>query len=502
MPKQIVNTGGTINYRYFGGARSVKILSSTDIEYYIAGMVIKQTGVVKSYQTANGYAVPNSNGSSVDYFYNVKDWLGTNRAVISATGQMVNALDMDPYGKKLPGRQVFASNYEGYRYQFTGHETDGETGYQYHGARYYAEELGRYMGVDPLAMKFANWSTYNYTMSNPIMMTDPSGMGPQGWGGTEKTENGVKTVSWTYSESITADNYKSKGYTEYMEEGWRDNFTGFESGAAPAYFTAGGDVVAGKNLPEFEVNSSSGTISNPSPRTDLYVQDANPWKRSPLMTSFDFGGTGSGNIYSGGMGRPGGPPTGAERLAKYMMYGLAAIVCAPAIIELGVFAAPAVQSGVVTTGVGLYKGGKMIYDGAKTGYTYSYKGLSYYHNTFGKTGGYLNIGTNYVTQSISNGSMNPLDHNVIEYGVSAFIGEAKIQNQCIIGGTGGLVNWTPNAQVPFKHLFNRNIGVTLGNVVNGGLTPLYNLAGPVPGYLMGNSQQAVGGYFLNKLEGK
>lgn len=48
----------------------------------------------------------------------------------------------------------------------------------------------------------------------------------------------------------------------------------------------------------------------------------------------------------------------------------------------------------------------------------------------------------YVTQSISNGSMNPMDHNVFEYGISAVIGKASIENQCYIGGSGGLFNFT------------------------------------------------------------
>ena len=77
---------------------------------------------------------------------------------MNAAGVVQNATDYYPYGKPMPGRSHYGTNHEGYRYQFTGHERDGETNYQYHGARYYDEDLARYMSVDPWAMQFHAWS--------------------------------------------------------------------------------------------------------------------------------------------------------------------------------------------------------------------------------------------------------------------------------------------------------------------------------------------------------
>ncbi|HTG55269.1 MAG TPA: hypothetical protein VL943_03290 [Niabella sp.] len=143
LPVSITNNNGQHNYRYFAGARSVKEISATDREYYIDQVILDQNGTVKSYQTATGYATPA--GSSADYFYQVKDWLGSMRVTLSSNGQIRNAVDYYSYGKKMPARNAFATNQEGYRYQFTGHERDGETNCQYHGARYYDEDLARYM---------------------------------------------------------------------------------------------------------------------------------------------------------------------------------------------------------------------------------------------------------------------------------------------------------------------------------------------------------------------
>lgn len=178
LPVSITNASEQHNYRYFGGTRSVKEISATDREYFIDQVILDQNGAVKSYQTVAGYAVPNVNGTSADYFYQVKDWLGSPHITLNAAGAIQNALDYYPYGKKMPARSWFSTNYEGYRYQFTGHEKDGETNYQYHGARYYDEDLARYMSVDPWADKYANWSTYNYAMNNPTKFIDPTGKGP------------------------------------------------------------------------------------------------------------------------------------------------------------------------------------------------------------------------------------------------------------------------------------------------------------------------------------
>lgn len=193
MPQSITNGSGMKSYRYDNkGQRIVKRNSATDIEFYLDDVILATNGMVKSYQTKEGYAVPLPTGTSVNYFYNIKDWLGTNRVVLNASGVRVNVTDHYAYGLKMPLRN-YNGDVEGNRYQFTGHEFDGETNYDYHGARYYNRELGRYMSVDPLAQQFASWSTYNYCMGNPVNLIDPTGKGPEdpptktysGAGGTE-----------------------------------------------------------------------------------------------------------------------------------------------------------------------------------------------------------------------------------------------------------------------------------------------------------------------------
>ncbi|GAA0875019.1 hypothetical protein GCM10009118_14270 [Wandonia haliotis] len=209
LPVSITNNSGTKNYRYSAnGVRTVKENSSYDIEYYLDDVILDNFGNVKSYKTPEGYVTPFFFDGEVnmEHYYHVTDWLGTIRGVIDQNGTLLNATDHYPYGMRMPGRS-FISDAEGNRYQFTGHEHDGETGYDYHGARYYNSELGKYMSIDPLAAKFPAWSPYNYVLGNPVMYIDPDGRAPQDW---VLKDNG--TIYWDNNANDQASTKEGETY--------------------------------------------------------------------------------------------------------------------------------------------------------------------------------------------------------------------------------------------------------------------------------------------------
>ena len=60
--------------------------------------------------------------------------------------------------------------------EFTGKETDCETGFSYFGARYYDPTLlTGWTAVDPMADKYPSLSPYNYCAWNPMKIVDPDG---------------------------------------------------------------------------------------------------------------------------------------------------------------------------------------------------------------------------------------------------------------------------------------------------------------------------------------
>ena len=79
---------------------------------------------------------------------------------------------------------------------FTGKETDCETGYSYFGARYYDPSLlTSWTAVDPMSDDYPNMTPYHYCHWNPIRLTDPTGMSDEGW------QLELTTGVWTRTDS-------------------------------------------------------------------------------------------------------------------------------------------------------------------------------------------------------------------------------------------------------------------------------------------------------------
>jgi RHS repeat-associated protein len=124
----------------------------------------------------DGSVIGRREGSNRLYYH--RDHLGSTRAVVNASGTVVQTYDYYPFGLEMPGRSLTSGNYA--RERFTGHERDEEVGLDYMQARRYAAEFGRFLSVDPLsddAMQ-VGLTPYNYTWNNPTNLTDPDGRCP------------------------------------------------------------------------------------------------------------------------------------------------------------------------------------------------------------------------------------------------------------------------------------------------------------------------------------
>jgi RHS repeat-associated protein len=104
--------------------------------------------------------------------YHLGDHLGSSNLVIGgptpAANDFINREEYTPYGETSFGS--FAKK----RYRFTGKERDEESGLYYHGARYYAPWLARWVSCDPKGMVDGE-NLYRYARDNPIKFVDPSG---------------------------------------------------------------------------------------------------------------------------------------------------------------------------------------------------------------------------------------------------------------------------------------------------------------------------------------
>jgi RHS repeat-associated protein len=113
-----------------------------------------------------GPAHPDDAGPPVQY--HLGDHLGSSSVVVDAGGSWVNREEYFPYGETSFGS--FARK----RYRFSGKERDEASGLYYHGARYFAPWLPRWVSCDPAGMA-DGLNAYDYARCSPLVLVDPTG---------------------------------------------------------------------------------------------------------------------------------------------------------------------------------------------------------------------------------------------------------------------------------------------------------------------------------------
>ena len=126
---------------------------------------------------------------------------------------------------------VFVENHKNSHnspYKFNAKEQDAETGYYYYGARYYNPRVSLWLNVDPLAESFPARSPYEYTFSNPVRYTDPTGMAPDqeypdsykgtlGKGDWRKSDRLNNSQTWKNANKYNTENNVKNQYAPYSQ---------------------------------------------------------------------------------------------------------------------------------------------------------------------------------------------------------------------------------------------------------------------------------------------
>lgn len=97
---------------------------------------------------------------------------------LDETAALISYEEYYPYGTssfQAAGSQTEVAK----RYRYIGKERDEESGFYYHGARYYAPWLGRWTSADPWSIK-AGCNLYDYASNNPVKLRDSDGRQPEG----------------------------------------------------------------------------------------------------------------------------------------------------------------------------------------------------------------------------------------------------------------------------------------------------------------------------------
>jgi RHS repeat-associated protein len=115
-----------------------------------------------------------ADGSSAQLVrYQFGNHLGSASLELDDKAQVISYEEYVPYGS-TSYQAVRSQTETPKRYRYQGKERDEETGLDYFGARHYAPWLGRWTNPDP-AGHVDGPNLYQFTRSNPIVLTDPNG---------------------------------------------------------------------------------------------------------------------------------------------------------------------------------------------------------------------------------------------------------------------------------------------------------------------------------------
>ena len=155
-------TSTTERYDYVNGQLALVFNGSGSVqERYLYGPGTNQV-----------LAVELGNGGAVHWF--LTDDLGTVRDVTDSFGNVLDHLNVDPFGVVTgQSNPAYAP-----RFIFAGMQYDAATGLYLDGERYYNPAIGRFMSQDPTGFGGGDTNLYRYVGNDAPNMVDPNGLSP------------------------------------------------------------------------------------------------------------------------------------------------------------------------------------------------------------------------------------------------------------------------------------------------------------------------------------
>ncbi len=223
------------------GRRIRKTVGATTTQYLYDGPDIVaeySTWAAPTARTTHGPGTDDpilrATATATQYYH--ADGLGSVVAVSNGTGGTDATGQYDAWGVRIGGTGTIPV------YGYTGREPD-ETGLVYYRARYYDPTLGRFTQRDPIGLN-GGLNVYAYVGGNPINLTDPLGLAPNGPSGMSFSRDpvtGITRLTFSVSsdhQSLAAAQPSSSGFD------WGDFGAGFGQGAVTGAAVGVGAAVA------------------------------------------------------------------------------------------------------------------------------------------------------------------------------------------------------------------------------------------------------------------
>ncbi len=172
----LAGSSGTVSFKYDPFGRRIYKSSSTatSVYAYDGDNLIEETNasgvVVARYSQWLNIDEPLAMLRSSASFYHA-DGLGTVTSLSNAAGALAQTYTFDSFGK-----QTATSGSLTNPFQYTGRESDSETGLYYYRARYYDPQTARFLNEDPTRYAGGNVNFYPYASNAPTRLIDPVGL--------------------------------------------------------------------------------------------------------------------------------------------------------------------------------------------------------------------------------------------------------------------------------------------------------------------------------------
>jgi RHS repeat-associated protein len=203
--------GATTTFDYDYGRMRVKKIDATGGEtrylYDDRAVLMEYGGAATAFATQHKYdygyellSLTTVNGGTRESQFYLKDGLMSTVNLTDEAGALVHSYRYDAWGRVVD--QVGASSNPR---QYTGHYFDDETGLHYFGARYYDDEIGRFLSQDPYLGEINNPPSlhrYMYAYANPLRYVDLTGYSSVDANGNSQIANGSSGSETTYWDRV------------------------------------------------------------------------------------------------------------------------------------------------------------------------------------------------------------------------------------------------------------------------------------------------------------
>jgi RHS repeat-associated protein len=155
--------------------------------------------------------------------YQLCNHLGSSAVELDSNADVISYEEYFPFGASSYRASRTVGEIPLKRYRYAGKEDDSENDLSYHGARYFASWLGRWISPDPAGLGDGT-NVYSYTSNNPIRMVDANGKeGKETDSGIIKVDIGevFRTPEWKAAIK-KARAYQPKLMSRDEERAWRE----------------------------------------------------------------------------------------------------------------------------------------------------------------------------------------------------------------------------------------------------------------------------------------